>query len=415
MKNWKQILSLLLSLALIVSLCACSAEDSGGTESPSASPDASAGDSSENPDASLDPDVEATPEIEVDLDQDATTFSAGISPDEELLTVNGTPVNADLALYWLGMSCSNFMSQYGYFGLSLADVIDEEGATFGDQMRDSAVTIGAYNILIQKKAAELGCLPTDAQVQAARDEMKKNGEEDYQLMKDAFGLSDESVEYLFLTDTYYDNVRDALFPAATDEMLNNYAYQAKHILLLTVDMSAQPTQQEDGSYAYPALPAEKVAEQKKLAEDLLAQLQGAEDLPAKFDELMKAHSEDSGLESNPDGYTTTVGKMVPPFEQAALALKPGEISGIVESTYGYHIILRGEVEDLQSYADECREYLLDQEITPLAQGLEIKWAPAMEGLDVAEFYQKYAAYQDALISARKPQPTPGPVESGGVG
>lgn len=180
-------------------------------------------------------------------------------------------------------------------------------------------------------------------------------------------------------------------------------------------MSAQPTQQEDGSYAYPALPAEKVAEQKKLAEDLLAQLQGAEDLPAKFDELMKAHSEDSGLESNPDGYTTTVGKMVPPFEQAALALKPGEISGIVESTYGYHIILRGEVEDLQSYADECREYLLDQEITPLAQGLEIKWAPAMEGLDVAEFYQKYAAYQDALISARKPQPTPGPVESGGVG
>ena len=74
-------------------------------------------------------------------------------------------------------------------------------------------------------------------------------------------------------------------------------------LLLTVDMSAQPTQQEDGSYAYPALPAEKVAEQKKLAEDLLAQLQGAEDLPAKFDELMKAHSEDSGLESNPDGYT----------------------------------------------------------------------------------------------------------------
>ena len=146
----------------------------------------------------------------------------------------------------------------------------------GDLM-EQGVELAVYHTLIRQKAAELGCLPTDAQVQAARDEMKKNGEEDYQLMKDAFGLSDESVEYLFLTDTYYDNVRDALFPAATDEMLNSYAYQAKHILLLTVDMSAQPTQQEDGSYAYPALPAEKVAEQKKLAEDLLAQLQAAED------------------------------------------------------------------------------------------------------------------------------------------
>ncbi len=403
MKHWNRLAALALSGALSLSLCACnlSGKPTGGE--PSSSPGVS-------------PDPTPAPTVDVDLSQDVLSFSAGLSGSDPLLTVGDDQVSADLALYWVGMSCNNFLSQYGMFGLQLTDKPDpnQEG-TYADMMAESAANIAAYYTVLRQKAAELGCLPTDAQVQAARDEMKKNGEEDYQLMKDAFGLSDESVEYLFLTDTYYDNVRDALFPAATDEMLNNYAYQAKHILLLTVDMSAQPTQQEDGSYAYPALPAEKVAEQKKLAEDLLAQLQGAEDLPAKFDELMKAHSEDSGLESNPDGYTTTVGKMVPPFEQAALALKPGEISGIVESTYGYHIILRGEVEDLQSYADECREYLLDQEITPLAQGLEIKWAPAMEGLDVAEFYQKYAAYQDALISARKPQPTPGPVESGGVG
>ena len=57
-------------------------------------------------------------------------------------------------------------------------------------MADSAANIAAYYTVLRQKAAELGCLPTDAQVQAARDEMKKNGEEDYQLMKDAFGLSD---------------------------------------------------------------------------------------------------------------------------------------------------------------------------------------------------------------------------------
>lgn len=410
MKNWKQILSLLLSLALIVSLCACSAEDSGGTESPSASPDASAGDSSENPDASLDPDVEATPEIEVDLDQDATTFSAGISPDEELLTVNGTPVNADLALYWLGMSCSNFMSQYGYFGLSLADVIDEEGATFGDQMRDSAVTIGAYNILIQKKAAELGCLPTDEQIAEAKERMMAEGEENYEMMKTAFGLTEETMEYLYLSNSYYENVLDVVVPTATDEMLNNYAYQAKHILLKTIDDSQQP------------LSDEEIAKKKKQAEDFLAQLQAAEDLEAKFDELMNEYSEDGrnedGALAAPDGYTAVLGDMVPEFEAGALALKPGEISGLVETSYGYHIILRGEVEDIQSYADECREYHLDDELEAMLDETEIVRSAALDELDVADFFNRYSAYQNAVFAKYQPEDSGddlGPVSSDGVG
>ncbi len=34
------------------------------------------------------------------------------------------------------------------------------------------------------------------------------------------------------------------------------------------------------------------------------------------------------------------GKMVPAFEKALLTLKPGEVSGIVKTQFGHHIILR---------------------------------------------------------------------------
>ena len=55
---------------------------------------------------------------------------------------------------------------------------------------------------------------------------------------------------------------------------------------------------------------------------------------------MNANSEDTGLAANPDGYAFTTGEMVQEFEDATRALEPGQISGLVESSYGYHIILR---------------------------------------------------------------------------
>jgi peptidyl-prolyl cis-trans isomerase D len=72
------------------------------------------------------------------------------------------------------------------------------------------------------------------------------------------------------------------------------------------------------------------------AEKLLAEVGKA---PGQFAELARKNSEDAGSASN-GGDLDYFGRgaMVKPFEDAAFALKPGQLSGIVESDFGYHII-----------------------------------------------------------------------------
>jgi len=74
------------------------------------------------------------------------------------------------------------------------------------------------------------------------------------------------------------------------------------------------------------------------AEAILARVHAGED----FDMLMWFYGEDHGMEIYPDGYTFIRGDMVIEFEEAALALEVGQISGLVSSGVGYHIIMRAE-------------------------------------------------------------------------
>ena len=83
-----------------------------------------------------------------------------------------------------------------------------------------------------------------------------------------------------------------------------------------------------------AKPEEKAAAKKK-AEDLLAKLKAA---PGSFAQLAKANSTDSSAAQGGDLGFFPRGAMVPEFEAAAFALKPHEISSVVESKFGYHII-----------------------------------------------------------------------------
>jgi len=98
---------------------------------------------------------------------------------------------------------------------------------------------------------------------------------------------------------------------------------------------------------------EERAAAKKKAEEVLAQLRAA---PEKFAELAKQYSQDPGSKDNGGdlGYFAR-GAMVKPFEDAAFKLKQGQISGIVESSFGVHVIKLTGIKPAQDGEPEQRQ------------------------------------------------------------
>jgi peptidyl-prolyl cis-trans isomerase D len=97
---------------------------------------------------------------------------------------------------------------------------------------------------------------------------------------------------------------------------------------------------------------ERAAARKK-AEDLLAQLRAA---PDKFAALAKEHSQDPGSKDNGGdlGFFGR-GAMVKPFEEAVFKLKPGQMSGIVETDFGFHILKLAAVKPPKDAEPEQRQ------------------------------------------------------------
>jgi peptidyl-prolyl cis-trans isomerase C len=85
------------------------------------------------------------------------------------------------------------------------------------------------------------------------------------------------------------------------------------------------------------------------AKDILAKLKGGADFAA----LAKEKSKDASKEKGGELGFIAKGQTVPEFEQAAFALQPGQLSGVVKTQFGYHIIkVTGkQPEKLMAYDD----------------------------------------------------------------
>jgi len=86
-----------------------------------------------------------------------------------------------------------------------------------------------------------------------------------------------------------------------------------------------------------------------------------------FAKLAKEYSEDPGSKDNGGEYTFGRGRMVPAFEAAAFSLETNQISDVVTTDYGYHIIKLGEklpakVITFDEVSDDLKDALRSKEL-----------------------------------------------------
>lgn len=112
----------------------------------------------------------------------------------------------------------------------------------------------------------------------------------------------------------------------------------------------------------PGATPEAKAQAKKKAEEILAEVKKN---PAKFAELAKKNSQDPGsAEKGGDLGMFGRGAMVKAFEEAAYSMKPGQVSDLVQSEFGFHIIklteVSGQAQSYESLKPQIRAELMYQ-------------------------------------------------------
>jgi peptidyl-prolyl cis-trans isomerase C len=130
----------------------------------------------------------------------------------------------------------------------------------------------------------------------------------------------------------------------------------QHLLLMTIDPTTQAP-----------LSADQVAAKRKQIDALLVRARAGEN----FTNLVMQYSEDPGSKATGGEYNFGRGQMVPEFEAASFAMTNGQISDVVITKYGFHIIkLLGKTPAkkvaLATASDQIRNYLIQEKISKLA-------------------------------------------------
>ncbi|HXH66309.1 MAG TPA: peptidyl-prolyl cis-trans isomerase, partial [Candidatus Limnocylindrales bacterium] len=199
----------------------------------------------------------------------------------------------------------------------ITDGISASPAEIQDEFKSQNEKVKLDYVLIKPEDLESKITPTDAEIKSYYDQNKAKFQiPEKRVIRYALLDLGQLRQNTLVTDdelkvVYQQNIQQFQVPNRV---------HALHILLLTTGGKTDA----------------EVAEIKKKAEDILAQ---SKKKGANFEDLAKKYSEDPGSKSKGGDLGWVLqGQTVPEFEKAAFSLNKGEISDLIKTQYGFHII-----------------------------------------------------------------------------
>jgi peptidyl-prolyl cis-trans isomerase C len=212
---------------------------------------------------------------------------------------------------------------------------------------------------------------TDAELDDSLKQMRGGfpSEEEFKKALDARGMTLEKLRADARIDMSINKMMEAelsTLPGPSDAQAREFydknpdkfkqpeAVRASHILILADEKADAETKKKALAQA------QSVLKQAKAGADFAA--------------LAKKYSKDSSAAQGGDLNFFPRGQMVPAFDEAAFKLKPGQISDIVTTQFGYHIIKVTEtrpasVVAFEQVSEKIKEYLANQHKQEKAQAL----------------------------------------------
>ena len=245
-----------------------------------------------------------------------TNFS---SRSETIASVNGTKITSD-------------------------DLYDIMAAQYGSSIVDTLIT----NKVIEQEAEKQGVKISADAIEEELDAFIESygGEESFNAALEQSGISLDNFKYDI---EIYLMTKELMSPdiEVTEEDMETYFEENKADFAQAEEVQASHILVED----------------EATAKEVLEKVNAGED----FAELAKEYSTDGTAENGGDLGFFGTGEMVEPFEKAAFALEIGQVSDIVETEYGFHIIKVTDKQEAkeavyEDHKEEIKEILIEEEM-----------------------------------------------------
>ena len=359
------------------------------------------------------PAAEPAPEAESPAEEEVPTLveAGGVdydaiyalhAPEEVVMTIDGKDVTWQdyfYAFYNQAQGMEQNFQMYQSYGMAMGwdSQANEAGQTFAELVDDGAENTLRSLMTVESLAEEKGVTLNEEEEAQLEAEHKDNityfcgedgTEEDFYAYLDTIYLPKDLYSRLIRHSYTAQAILRSEGEQLSDEevlawMEENGILSANHILIGTMNLTTGE-----------ALDETEVAEKTALAQQIAQELQAIED-PAerekRFLELKEQYCEDHG------DYVFGPGVMVEEFYNGTQALAEGEVSDPVQSSYGYHIILRRPLKADDSImsangTQSARDMMMNERVNQLLQERMdqqlVEYAPGFQAPKILDYYTK---------------------------